>query len=85
MVDQPTLAQLLFQDSGQALKNGFINGARSFGDQALSAIGGQQPPQPYAGGTTPNQYVGQNWGVMAEQGRLTPDFIAQLVQNGSLR
>lgn len=80
MTDQPTLAQLLFQDGGQALKNGFVNGARSFGDQALSAISGQQSPQSYAGGTTPNQYVDQNWGSMAEQGRdgaNLPDMVAR--------
>lgn len=64
-----SLAQLLMQDGGQALRNGFTNGAKSFGDQAMAMLRGQAAPQPYAGGTTANQYVSQNWPAMAEQGR----------------
>lgn len=86
MADQPTLAQLLFQDGGQALRNGFINGAKNFGDQAAAAINGQSAPQPYTGGTSPNQYVDQNWGAMAEQGRqMSPDMIMKLIQSSRIR
>lgn len=86
MADQPTLAELLFQDGGQALRNGFVNGARNFGDQASSAINGQQPPAAYTGGATPNQYVDQNWGAMADQGRqVSPDMIMKLIQSARIR
>lgn len=84
---EETLAQLLMQDNGQALRNGFMNGARNFGNQAAWTIGGMNGPQPTAiYGTTPNQYVDQNWPAMAEQGRqVSPTDIMQLIQRGRMR
>lgn len=49
---EPTLAELLLQDGGQAIKNGLLNGAKAWWNH-----------EPYAGGSTPNQYVGQNYGT----------------------
>lgn len=57
----PALLQLL-QDNGQGLKNGFVNGAKSFGNQAAWTVGGMNgsPPAPIVGDTA-NQYVDQKW------------------------
>lgn len=55
----PSTGQLLTQDGGQALINGLLNGARTWGNGATAAIQGKAPPAPIIG-TTPNQYVAQN-------------------------
>lgn len=57
--DAPSTGQLLAQDGGQALINGLLNGARTWGNGAAAAIQGKAPPAPIVG-TTPNQYVAQN-------------------------